>query len=93
MNFFRKSKNPNDFKKLEQLYDLWIETHNKKTKRPEELKNIHFNNQVRAPYLLVYTQKENVLTDSQKNTNITEYFQMKNSNSCECIQSRKSYAD
>ena len=66
---FRKSKNPNDFKKLEQLYDLWIETHNKKTKRPEELKNIHFNNQVRAPYLLVYTQKENVLTDSQKNTN------------------------
>ncbi len=66
---FRRSNNPEDFKELEDLYDLWLESHNKKTNRPEKLKNIHFNDQVRAPYLLVYTQKENVITDTQKESN------------------------
>ena len=68
---FTKSKNPSDFKKLEELYDLWIESHKQKRRLSDELKNIHFNNQVRAPYLLVYTQKENILTGSQKDS---DYF-------------------
>ena len=35
----------------------------------KELENkIHFNNQVRAPYLLVYTKRNELLTDSQKNS-------------------------
>ena len=63
---FTKSNKPEDFEKLEELYDLWIESHKQKRKLSPELKNLHFNNQVRAPYLLVYTQKENILTDSQK---------------------------
>ena len=65
---FRASKNPKDFEKLEQLYDLWIESHKQKKMLSTELKNIHFNEQVRAPYLLVYTEKENILTESQKDT-------------------------
>ena len=63
---FRYSNKPEDFEKLEELYDLWIESHKQKRKLSEELKNLHFNNQVRAPYLLVYTQTENILTDTQK---------------------------
>lgn len=62
---FTKSNKPEDFEKLEELYDLWIESHKQKRKLSEELTNIHFNNQVRAPYLLVYTKKENILTKSQ----------------------------
>tara|TARA_B100000085_G_C18419069_1_gene461889 strand:+ start:72 stop:803 length:732 start_codon:yes stop_codon:yes gene_type:complete len=63
---FTKSNKHEDFKKLEELYDLWIESHKQKRKLSEELNNLHFNNQVRAPYLLVYTQRENILTDTQK---------------------------
>ena len=62
---FRNSNKPEDFEKLEELYDLWIESHKQKRKLSEELNNLHFNNQVRAPYLLVYTKKENILTKSQ----------------------------
>ena len=62
---FTKSNKYEDFKKLEELYELWIESHKQKRKLSEELNNLHFNNQVRAPYLLVYTKKENILTKSQ----------------------------
>ena len=63
---FTKSTKYEDFEKLEELYDLWIESHKQKKRLSPELKNLHFNNQVRAPYLLVYTQKENILTNTQK---------------------------
>ena len=82
---FRRSNNPKDFEELEDLYDLWLETHNKKINRPEKLKNIHFNDQVRAPYLLVYTKKENIITDKQKESDyfkkgrLDEIFNVENS--------------
>ena len=69
-----KNATPEDFKKLEKLYDMWLESH-KDVKTDEqfwamrekiELGKIHFNNQVRAPYLLVYTQRDKTLTESQK---------------------------
>tara|TARA_B100000902_G_scaffold337547_1_gene338520 strand:- start:293 stop:1051 length:759 start_codon:yes stop_codon:yes gene_type:complete len=63
-----------DFKELEKIYDLWLEDHkNIKTKEDflrmrKKLNKIHFNNQVRAPYLLVYTKRDELLTNSQKNS-------------------------
>ena len=65
---------PEDFKELEKIYDLWLENHkNINTKKEfnemrKKLNKIHFNNQVRAPYLLVYTKRNELLTDSQKNS-------------------------
>lgn len=66
-----------DFKELESVYDKWIKFHhNRDIKTDEDLynffknnNNIHFNNQVRAPYLLVYTKRDTLLTDSQLNSN------------------------
>lgn len=73
-----KYSNPNatteNFKELEKIYDLWLEDHkNIKTREDflrmrKKLNKIHFNNQVRAPYLLVYTKRDELLTDSQKNS-------------------------
>ena len=63
---------PADFEELKKIYEVWLESHDdKKTKKEfNEIKNkldkIHFNNQVRAPYLLVYTKKQELLTQSQK---------------------------
>ena len=72
---FRKSKNARDYKELEEIYELWLKSQTEKIKEhkfKDKLKKIHFNEQVRAPYLLVYTKKENVLTDTQKES---DYFQ------------------
>ena len=72
--YSNKNATPEDFKKLEKLYDIWLESH-KDVKTDEqfwamrekvELGKIHFNNQVRAPYLLVYTKRDQTLTESQK---------------------------
>jgi len=63
---------PVDFEELKKIYEIWLESHDdKKTKKEfNQIKNkldkIHFNNQVRAPYLLVYTKKQELLTQSQK---------------------------
>lgn len=65
---FKNAKTQKDFDELEELYDLWIESHKQKRKLSEKLTGIHFNNQVRAPYLLVYTQKQELITDKQKNS-------------------------
>ena len=68
-----------DFEELEKIYDLWLEEH-KDAKTIEDFKRmrekfnrIHFNNQVRAPYLLVYTKRDELLTDSQKKS---DYYQL-----------------
>ena len=65
-----------DFEDLEKIYDLWLENHkNIKTEddflKFWETKNgkVHFNNQVRAPYLLVYTKRDELLTETQKKSN------------------------
>ena len=63
---FKNTNEPKDFEELEEIYELWLESHKQKKLLDKRLKNIHFNKQVRAPYLLVYNQKENVLTNSQK---------------------------
>lgn len=63
---FKNTNEPKDFEELEEIYELWLESHKQKKLLDKRLKNIHFNEQVKAPYLLVYTQKENVLTNSQK---------------------------
>lgn len=66
-----------DFEQLEKIYDEWIEYHKTMKTREQffemrkKLNKIHFNNQVRAPYLLVYTKKEKMITDSQKES---EYY-------------------
>lgn len=75
--YTRPNTTEEDFKELESVYDKWIKYHhNKDVKTDEDLYNffknnnkIHFNNQVRAPYLLVYTKREKLLTDSQINSN------------------------
>ena len=55
-----KSKKGEYFNK--KTHSEWFKNH----KFKDKLKRIHFNEQVRAPYLLVYTKKEKVLTDTQK---------------------------
>ncbi len=91
--FANKNATSEDFKELEKLYDVWLESHkNVKTRQQfyemrekVELGKIHFNNQVRAPYLLVYTKKDKVLTESQKkskyyeNGRVNEIFNVKQS--------------
>jgi len=68
---------PEDFKELEKLYDMWLECHKEiKTSKQfydmrKKVSNTHFNNQVRAPYLLVYTKRNKLLTESQKKS---EYY-------------------
>jgi len=70
--YSNKNATPEDFKELEKLYDIWVESHKDvKTNKQfyemrEKIKKIHFNNQVRAPYLLVYTKRDELLTESQK---------------------------
>ena len=55
----------------------WLVKANMKTKEDfyemrEKLNKIHFNNQVRAtPYLLVYTKRDKLLTESKNNLHIT----------------------
>ena len=57
---------------LEKIYDDWLVAQsNLKSKQDfydmrKEFDGIHFNNQVRAPYLLVYTKKKDMVTESQK---------------------------
>ena len=61
---------------LEKIYDEWLYLHNeskksleweqRRQKFKEKHNKIHFNNQVRAPYLLVYTKKDKLLTESQE---------------------------
>jgi len=73
---FWKSNNPKDFKHLEKVYEKWLEYHNSTVKSYQdeefkkmrkELNKFHFNQQMRAPYLLVYSKKtDNIITDSQK---------------------------
>lgn len=75
-----------DFKELENIYDKWIRYHHNKDVKIDEdsynfFKNnnkIHFNNQVRAPYLLVYTKRDKLLTDSQLNSNYYKSGKMSN---------------
>ena len=65
---------PEDFIELEKIYDLWLEKHKNIDSKKDfdemrkKLNKIHFNNQVRAPYLLVYSKRNELLTDSQKNS-------------------------
>ena len=71
--YSNQNATPEDFKELEKIYDYWIERHNNmKTKEEfyemrEKLNKIHFNNQVQ-PYLLVYSKRDKLLTESQKNS-------------------------
>ena len=57
---------------LEKIYDDWLVAQsNLKSKQDfydmrKKFDGIHFNNQVRAPYLLVYTKKKDMVTESQK---------------------------
>ena len=72
---YRQTDNPEDFKELEKVYEKWLHYHKNGVKEYDkkfkemrkDLKNYHFNQQMRAPYLLVYSQKtKDLLTDSQK---------------------------
>lgn len=55
--------------KLENDYDEWLLAHDNENTR-KKFKSLHperhFNNQVRAPYLLVYLKNKNMITKSQK---------------------------
>ena len=72
---FIGSNLPEKYEKLEKIYDEWLYLHNNDKKTPEWIERhkefkkkygkIHFNNQVRAPYLFVYTKKDNLLTNTQ----------------------------
>jgi hypothetical protein len=89
---------PADFEELKKIYEVWLDSHNdEKTKKEfneikSKLNKIHFNNQVRAPYLLVYTKKEQLLTQSQKdsdyyrNGKLNALFKVKEPNSMWLIQ-------
>jgi hypothetical protein len=75
-DMYRKSENPNDFVELEKIYEKWLWYHKTKVKSyenkdfikmREDLNKYHFNQQIRAPYLLVYSKKtNNIITNSQK---------------------------
>tara|TARA_Y100001972_G_scaffold120056_1_gene162073 strand:- start:167 stop:928 length:762 start_codon:yes stop_codon:yes gene_type:complete len=74
---FRKSDNPDDFKHLEKVYEKWLDYHSTTVKNyqdeefwkmREDLNKFHFNQQMRAPYLLVYSQRPELLTETQKNS-------------------------
>ncbi len=74
---FRKSDNPEDFKHLEKVYEKWLDYHSTTVKNYEDkefwemrekLNKYHFNQQMRAPYLLVYSQRPELLTESQKDS-------------------------
>ena len=75
-NEFRKSNNSEDFKHLEEVYEKWLEYHKDKMKFQDkkfwkmriDLNKFHFNQQMRAPYLLVYSQRPELLTETQKNS-------------------------
>ena len=64
------------YKELEKIYDEWLYINNESNldnewhSRVREFKKkhskIHFNNQVTAPYLLVYTKKDKLLTKTQE---------------------------
>ena len=72
---FIGSNSPKKYEKLEKIYDEWLYFHNNNEKTPEWIERhkefkkkygkIHFNNQVTAPYLFVYTKKDKLLTDTQ----------------------------
>ena len=70
--YANKNATPEDFVKLEKIYNYWIDKHkNMKTRKEfdelkKELDKIFFNNQVTAPYLLVYSKKDKLLTEIQK---------------------------
>ena len=72
--YSNKNATPEDFIELEKIYDYWIDRHNNmKTKEEfydmrEKLNKVHFNNQVTAPYLLVYSKRDKLLTESQKDS-------------------------
>ena len=70
MNQWRpKGKHEGDFKLLKSLYDEWRERQLKGVNRGLKGKTfggLLFNEQVRAPYLLVYTQRLRRPTDKQK---------------------------
>ena len=72
---YRNNYDIKDFKKLELIYEKWLSYHKTKVKSYKDkefeemrvdLNKYHFNQQMRAPYLLVYSQRNDVLTDSQK---------------------------
>lgn len=71
--YSNKNATPEDFIELEKIYNFWLDRHNnmKNNKDYNEMRKkidkIHFNNQVRAPYLLVYSKRDKLLTESQKN--------------------------
>ncbi len=61
-----------DIVELSKIYDEWINN----TKRKNlKVKGCIFNDQVRAPYLLLYTHQKDFLTTSQKNS---DYFKTGN---------------
>ena len=70
--YSKKYAKKEDFEKLEKIYEEWIDCHKNMETREQfiemrkKLNKIHFNNQVRAPYLLVYTKKDKMITKSQQ---------------------------
>ncbi len=75
-NMYRKSENPKDFIELEKIYEKWLWFHKNKVKSYSDkefekmrksINQHHFNQQIRAPYLLVYSKKtDDIITNSQK---------------------------
>jgi len=74
---YRKNGTKEDMEELEDIYDRWLIAHsNLKSEKDfhkmrADFNKIHFNNQVRAPYLLVYSRKNEMITESQMDT---DYF-------------------
>ena len=56
-----------DIDRLFKIYDEYISDENRK-KGYKPIENCHFNMQVLAPYLLVYSQRPELLTETQKNS-------------------------
>ena len=61
-----------DILELSKIYDEWI---NNTARKNLKVKGCIFNDQVRAPYLLLYTHQKDFLTNSQKNS---DYFKSGN---------------
>jgi hypothetical protein len=58
-------KHYHDFDKLKDIYGEWKKVVNSEEYSYSKWKNVEFNEQVRAPYLLVYTKKERLPTKKQ----------------------------
>ena len=75
MDYRQYKNNPEKMLELEDIYDEWISPENKQKGYPK-IKDITFNSQTLAPYLLVYTHNPYFRTSSQEQSKFAKSGEM-----------------